>query len=139
MLHNEQLYFIDYQSGRKGALQYDVASLLFDANLTLDNSLRDLLLDHYIDLISQQKNINKTEFKDYYFDFALVRMLQALAAFSHLALDKQKTYFLRNIPLALENVATLLQKDCILHDLPELKRLFVDDLLTNPEINRKGF
>jgi aminoglycoside/choline kinase family phosphotransferase len=138
MLHDGQLFFIDYQSGRKGALQYDLASLLFDANLRLDNSLRDSLLHHYIELISQHVSINVKEFKDLYFDFVLVRMLQALAAFSHLALDKQKMYFLDNIPLALENVATLFQKNCLINELPELKRLFIDDLLKNPKISSKG-
>ncbi len=131
MLHNDDLYFIDYQSGRKGALQYDVASLLFDANLRLDDDLRESLLHYYIESAREYEGIDPKEFKDFYFDFALVRMLQALAAFSHLALDKGKTYFLRNIPIALENISTLLTKNCLLNELKELKRLFTQDLLVN--------
>ena len=49
MLRGGQPYFLDYQGGRKGALQYDVASLLYDAKADLPPELRQQLLDHYLE------------------------------------------------------------------------------------------
>src|SRR6266705_5576422 len=40
MLQDGQPFFIDYQGGRKGALQYDIASVLYDAKADLPPELR---------------------------------------------------------------------------------------------------
>src|SRR6266581_3561165 len=45
MLREGQPFFLDYQGGRKGALQYDIASLLYDAKADLPPELRQQLLD----------------------------------------------------------------------------------------------
>ena len=47
MLLNGEPFFLDYQGGRKGALHYDIASLLYDAKADLPPALRQKLLDHY--------------------------------------------------------------------------------------------
>src|SRR5579859_8180370 len=49
MLREGQPFFLDYQGGRKGALQYDIASLLYDAKADLPPELRQQLLDLYIE------------------------------------------------------------------------------------------
>src|SRR5271154_3738256 len=51
MLRSGQPFFLDYQGGRKGALQYDIASLLYDAKADLPPELRQQLLDLYIDTL----------------------------------------------------------------------------------------
>src|SRR5262249_7673787 len=52
MLRNGRPFFVDYQGGRKGALHYDIASLLYDAKADLPPELRQQLLDHYLDRLS---------------------------------------------------------------------------------------
>ena len=45
MLKNNEVYFIDYQGGRKGALQYDLASLLYDGKADIPPSIRTHLYE----------------------------------------------------------------------------------------------
>ena len=51
MLCGGDPFFLDYQGGRKGALQYDIASLLYDAKADLPPDLRQQLLDLYLDTL----------------------------------------------------------------------------------------
>ncbi len=62
MLHQGQPYFVDYQGGRKGALQYDIASLLFDAKADLPAELRQQLLDAYLDALSKHIKLDRDAF-----------------------------------------------------------------------------
>lgn len=48
MVVDNEVYFIDYQGGRQGALHYDVASLLYDAIVKIPESQKEELLDFYI-------------------------------------------------------------------------------------------
>src|SRR5260370_10760590 len=52
LLRDGQPFFLDYQGGRKGALQYDIASLLYDAKADLPPQLRQEMLDLYIEKLS---------------------------------------------------------------------------------------
>ncbi|MBN1559903.1 phosphotransferase [candidate division KSB1 bacterium] len=133
MIVDGQPFFIDYQSGRKGAPQYDIASLLFDANVTLSHSFREEMLEFYLSETSRY--IQLEQFRAFYYNFALLRMLQALAAFSFLVFEKGKSHFMTTIPNALQNIAFLLSHDgCILSALPELRRLFEEDILINDQL-----
>jgi aminoglycoside/choline kinase family phosphotransferase len=136
MLQDGALYFIDYQSGRKGALQYDLASLLFDANLRAPKTLRETIAAYYLETIDSYVALNENKFLTYYHDFALIRMLQALAAFSFLVHHKNKSYFMRNIPNALDNIKALFDRKCIITELPELRRLFEKDFFKNPLLEK---
>src|SRR5258707_8619864 len=62
MLRNGDPFFVDYQGGRKGALQYDIASLLYDAKADLPPDLRQQLLDHYLDRLSSVLPLDRAPF-----------------------------------------------------------------------------
>ncbi|MBO7630560.1 MAG: phosphotransferase, partial [Bacteroidales bacterium] len=53
MVYQDDVWFIDYQGGRKGALQYDIASVLYDAKADLSPEIREELLECYLDNLSQ--------------------------------------------------------------------------------------
>src|SRR5580700_2098632 len=81
MLRNGQPFFLDYQGGRKGALQYDVASLLYDAKADLPLELRQQLLDHYLDVLARFIKLEREVFMQYYNAYVYVRIMQALGAY----------------------------------------------------------
>src|SRR6202142_592117 len=78
MLLDGQPYFLDYQGGRKGTLQYDVASLLFDAKADLPPALRQKLLDHYLETLAGFVDLKRDAFLQYYYAFVYIRIMQAL-------------------------------------------------------------
>ncbi|WP_317196633.1 RapZ C-terminal domain-containing protein [Carboxylicivirga linearis] len=108
MVVDEEPYFIDYQGGRKGALQYDVASLLFDAKADIPNEIRNELLDYYIDELNKIKPIDKDQFKKHYFGYVLIRIMQAMGAYGFRGFYEKKEHFLKSIPYAIENLKYLL-------------------------------
>src|SRR4029077_20682549 len=69
MLRDGQPHFVDYQGGRKGALQYDVASLLYDAKADLPPELRQQLLDHYLEKLAAFIDLGRDEFMQHYYAY----------------------------------------------------------------------
>lgn len=131
MIMDDEPFFLDYQSGRMGALQYDVASLLFDANLDLPDDFRNEMLRLYMSKLSKYIAIRADEFQCTFYDFALLRLLQVLAAFSFLSYQKGKMQFLRCIPQALKNIDYVLDKNGLECRMPELYRIFYEDIFPN--------
>jgi len=130
-------FFIDYQGGRKGPLQYDLASLLFQAKAEIPEHIKNLLLEYYIDLARKFAPINKCEFKEYYYAFALIRVLQTLGAYGLRGLIEKKNHFIESIPLAIKNLVYLLDKVEILNQLPELKKIIIQITTTEIKTNEK--
>src|SRR5216684_9198087 len=81
MLRNGDPFFVDYQGGRKGALQYDIASLLYDAKADLPPELRQQLLDHYLDRLSSFIQLDREVFLRHFYAYVYVRIMQALGAY----------------------------------------------------------
>jgi aminoglycoside/choline kinase family phosphotransferase len=106
IVNNDKVQFIDFQGGMKGALQYDVASLLWQAKANLSEDWKDKLLDGYIDeielLLNQQ--IDRQMFQSQYNGYVLIRLLQVLGAYGFRGLFERKAHFLTSIPLALRNL-----------------------------------
>jgi hypothetical protein len=123
MLHNNKLYFIDYQGGRKGALQYDVASILFDAKAQIPKKIRDIIFHHYIEYASKYKEFNKDKFNMYYPGFVLIRLLQAFGAYGYRGLYEKKQLFIDSIQEGLKSLNEFLSDTILPKEMPELKRV----------------
>ncbi|MDR3609722.1 MAG: RNase adapter RapZ [Ignavibacteriaceae bacterium] len=108
MIKKGEPYFIDYQGGRKGALQYDLASLLFDAKADLPHNIRAELLQYYISKIKKYTKFEETEFIQMFFGYVLIRILQALGAYGFRGFYEKKEHFLKSIPYAIDNLAWLM-------------------------------
>lgn len=108
MVRDGQPFFLDYQGGRKGALQYDIASLLYDAKADLPPELRQQLLDHYIERLAGFTAIDREAFLHYYYSFVYVRIMQALGAYGFRGFYERKPHFLQSVPYALKNLRWLL-------------------------------
>lgn len=131
MLKNNEIFFIDYQGGRKGALQYDLASLLWDAKANIPNDVRQELLNYYLDLLEKQIPVDRKRFTNYYYGYVLVRIMQALGAYGFRGFYERKTHFLQSIPFALNNLQWILDNIDIPVDIPVLKSLLKE--LANSE------
>jgi aminoglycoside/choline kinase family phosphotransferase len=108
MLRDGRPYFLDYQGGRKGALQYDIASLLYDAKADLTPQLRQQLLDHYLNNVACLIDLDRDEFMRHYYAYVYVRIMQALGAYGYRGFFERKAHFLQSVPYALKNVRWLL-------------------------------
>ena len=124
MLRDGSPYFLDYQGGRKGALQYDVASLLFDAKADLPPGLRQQLLDYYLEQLAEFIKLDRDAFLRHYYAYAYVRIMQALGAYGFRGLYEGKPLFVQSIPYALKNVRWLLQNVELPVATPELISAF---------------
>ena len=111
MVANHDLFFIDYQGGMKGALQYDVASLLWQAKANLPEDWKNKLLEFYMDRVELElgKQINRPSFISQYNGYVLIRLLQVLGAYGFRGLFERKAHFLSSIPLALQNLQWFLE------------------------------
>ena len=104
MLKEGRFYFIDFQGGRLGPVQYDLAALLIDPYVSLTNREQDLLLDHAIQRLSAVRPFEAERFRRGFVHCALARNLQILGAFGFLSTAKGKTGFTRYIPAALRSL-----------------------------------
>jgi aminoglycoside/choline kinase family phosphotransferase len=107
MLRDGQPFFLDYQGGRKGALQYDIASLLYDGKADLPPEMRQELLDNYLDCLGSFIDLKRNAFMEHYYAFVYVRILQALGAYGFRGFYERKAHFLQSVPYALKNLRWL--------------------------------
>ena len=128
------LGFIDYQGGMKGAPQYDVASLIWQAKANLPNDWKNNLLKHYMNSFEEtiESSIDKNVFKSQFNGYVLIRMLQVLGAYGFRGLFERKAHFLTSIPLALNNLKGFLNNNSIGIAVPEFRKVL--DLCISDEI-----
>ncbi len=107
MLRDGRPYFLDYQGGRKGALQYDIASLLYDGKADLPPELRQELLDHYLDCLGSYIDLQRDAFMEHYYAYVYVRILQAMGTYGFRGFYERRPHFLLSVPYALKNLRWL--------------------------------
>jgi len=143
MVKDNEVYFIDYQGGMKGALQYDVASLLWQAKANLSDEWKDNLLQFYMDCVDEQleTSVDRASFVNQYNGYVLIRLLQVLGAYGFRGLFERKAHFLTSIPFALQNLKHFLTHKKIGIRFPEFEQLLnkiVDDKIIQQFENIKA-
>ena len=124
MLREGEPWFIDYQGGRKGALQYDIASLLYDAKAALPENVRNQLLSHYLDALERFVPVDREQFRQFYRGYVLVRIMQAMGAYGYRGFFERKIRFLQSVPPAIDNIEQVLRSGDLSVELPELNEVF---------------
>jgi aminoglycoside/choline kinase family phosphotransferase len=124
MVQEGRPWFIDYQGGRRGALQYDLASLLCDAKADLPFELRDELADQYLAAAADLVSIDRAAFLRHYPGFALIRIMQAMGAYGLRGFHERKQHFLASVPYAIRNLEHLLRTAELPVELPELSAVW---------------
>ena len=104
----ENPYFIDFQGGRKGPVQYDVASFLWQASARYPQKLRDELIKVYLQSLKQYQEVNGKQFRQGLQLCVLFRLLQVLGAYGFRGYFERKKHFLESIPPAMESLCDLL-------------------------------
>ncbi len=137
MVKDDEVYFIDYQGGMKGALQYDVASMLWQAKAELSDDWKNNLLDYYMDCVEEisGESIGRHRFTSQYNGYVLIRLLQVLGAYGFRGLFERKAHFLTSIPLGLRNMKWFLENKYIGIVLSEFERVL--SLIVDEEIIKR--
>jgi hypothetical protein len=123
MIVNDEPWFIDYQGGRQGALQYDLASLLYDSKADIPQLVREELIEVYLDELENIHPVNRNEFRQYFYGYVLIRMMQAMGAYGFRGFYEKKEHFLKSIPFALDNLEIVLGKVDLPVAVPELIKI----------------
>jgi aminoglycoside/choline kinase family phosphotransferase len=130
---NDEVFFIDYQGGMKGAPQYDVASLLWQAKAELSEQWKDSLLEYYQDCLDPllDQPVERNTFVSQYNGYVLIRLLQVLGAYGFRGLFERKAHFLSSIPLAMRNLQFFILHKRVGIITPEFDRLL--QIITSAE------
>jgi aminoglycoside/choline kinase family phosphotransferase len=138
MLHDDKVYFIDYQGSMQGPPQYDVASLLWQAKAKLPEAWKEDLLNGYISTLNSLPipRMDEIHFRRGYTQFVLLRLLQVLGAYGFRGLLEHKPHFVSSIGPALKNLAAFISNNPqLLGSYQELRSLLVK--ISAPEIQQR--
>ncbi len=131
MLKDGEVFFIDYQGGRRGALQYDLASLLYDGKADIPQAIRNELFHFYLAELEDYMDVDEKQFTSFFYGFVLIRIMQAMGAYGFRGFYEKKEHFLKSIPYAIKNLEGLLPELKLPVELPHLTHVLA--LLTQSE------
>lgn len=138
MIKDGQPYFIDFQGGRRGPTQYDVASLLWQAKANIAPALREQMIDAYLEELKKlQPDLDEHEWRTAFPHFVLFRTLQVLGAYGYRGYFERKQHFLESVPNALRNLKEIFTQNPILQQ--EYPTLFLlSNQLSIPTVDRRS-
>jgi len=108
MVKQGKLYYIDYQSGRKGPLQYDPASFLYSGSIFINEDERSELLEYYLSELYDKVYINEKSFIKSFYYFVLLRLLQVLGSYGFNYQRSEDRNILFKVPRALKNIESII-------------------------------
>ena len=134
MVNEGELYFIDFQGGRKGPLNYDVVSLLYQVKAQMPQAVRDELIQYYKQQLSQFIDPEKVCFDKFQPYFVYLRLMQVLGAYGFRGLIQKKSHFIESIPYALRELTTW-NESHPLNDYPELQNVITQLSTPNSQLS----
>lgn len=125
MIRDGKPWLIDFQGGRRGPIEYDLVSFLWQARARFTPEMRDELIKEYVRSASRYRSFGEETFVQRLQYFILFRTLQVLGAYGYRGYFEHKAHFIQSIPLAIENLRTLLNENDFT-DMPYLVTLLRD-------------
>ena len=123
MLKKGEPYFIDYQGGRRGALHYDPASILFQPKAGIPFPIREELVSYYLDVIADMIPVDRKKFMDHFYGYVMIRRIQAFGTYGQRGLHERREYFINSLPIALQDIKWVLDNKELPIKTPELLRV----------------
>lgn len=124
MYNDDKLWYIDFQGGRKGPLQYDLVSLLNQVKAKLNDETKNELYNLYVDELEKALPGSKMEFEKHYGDFEYFRLMQVMGAYGFRGKIQRKAHFLQSIAPAISSLKKLMEKSPSNSNLNELTNVF---------------
>ncbi|MDE7396443.1 MAG: phosphotransferase, partial [Muribaculum sp.] len=124
MIVDDNPYFIDFQGGRRGPIQYDLVSFLWQARAGFSPDFRLRMVDAYMDNLAKYVRFDRKAFRKSLKPYILFRLLQVLGAYGFRGLVQNKTHFIVSIVPAVKSLAYELENG-VAEEYPYLKSLLM--------------
>lgn len=130
MVHEDRLVMLDFQDARMGPCHYDLASLLRDSYVRLEDVLVEELLELFIGLKEsrEQRAIDRRKFHEVFDIMSVQRNLKAIGTFAFQSVLKKNDRYLESIPRTLEYVRRTFERCPYLHPLRKTLATYIPEL-----------
>ena len=112
LVHDGQPWFIDFQGGRRGPIEYDVASFLWQVRANFSEAQRERLIGIYLDALKAYRPVDEEHFRQRLRLFVLFRLMQVLGAYGFRGLYEKKAHFLQSLVPAVRSLRHELDGGC---------------------------